>query len=591
MTSRRETIHISLGSTANAVSAHLLNLEGLAATSSLFQADVTHAVHQELYVPRCLFVEEGEALSFHEDEEEPPAVENPYLQAANVLAYAPYSRYRAPKTTTNVYSASSNGRHVDWGDEEEEEEEEEDEAERHKRQKRERDQWQAGTLEPLQQQLEEHWATAAKEEPSEEETTKPLDWKTFLAPPHPPNFHCTLPFSSQSKMVDTWDAYNTASKLGHNNWMENVLFENLRKILEKSEGVQGITIATEGHGIYAGLTTALLQELQEECRTAGRIVLHVSDPPTIGQEDVEDTWQPAHVLRTRKHIASGLALFDFGQTAHCIVPLSVKSENTMFERTSQIAMAWETATLAYRAESARMASGYGDVPCRLSVREFLSSLQPSARYNLLELDYLSENYSDLSLQPGTSVERRLQQQNRESQSQQATPGGWMDTSLKSLSPNDGSRRSLHHHWSLTTSLRSTTKSNDDLTCIMEGMGIRYRPELSLGVLMDQSLKELTSGGYAAGAYWKASPKQAVVSVLSNSTRSYDFAKTVANNMKENLTSFRFKGYHNRDVTNNILPEKEDCLEAMEYCLGLRDTYHPPEGSGLGDDAEGTYFNE
>jgi hypothetical protein len=30
---------------------------------------------------------------------------------------------------------------------------------------------------------------------------------------------------------------------------------------------------------------------------------------------------------------------------------------------------------------------------------------------------------------------------------------------------------------------------------------------------------------------------------------------------------------------------------MEYCLGLRDTYHPPENSGLGEDDEGGYFDD
>jgi hypothetical protein len=126
---------------------------------------------------------------------------------------------------------------------------------------------------------------------------------------------------------------------------------------------------------------------------------------------------------------------------------------------------------------------------------------------------------------------------------------------------------------------------------MESMGIGYQPEFCLGVLVNQSFSGLISGGYAAGAYWKADPNQAIVAVLSNSTRSYEYIKKVANNMKDNLTLLKYKGYHNRDVVNGILPEKEDCLEAMEYCLGLRDTYHPPEGSGLGDDEEGNYFDD
>ena len=43
----------------------------------------------------------------------------------------------------------------------------------------------------------------------------------------------------------------------------------------------------------------------------------------------------------------------------------------------------------------------------------------------------------------------------------------------------------------------------------------------------------------------------------------------------------------RDVMNGILPEVEDCEEALEYCWNVRDAYMPPESSGLldGDDGD------
>ena len=155
---------------------------------------------------------------------------------------------------------------------------------------------------------------------------------------------------------------------------------------------------------------------------------------------------------------------------------------------------------------------------------------------------------------------------------------------------------MHHHWSLATSMRSahsTQGGRNDLTCIMEGMGIRYRPESSLGVVTDHDFKTLVSDGYAAGAYWRRAAEldPTVVAVLSNSTRSYNYAKMIANNMKDTLTMSKYKGYYNRDIARGTLPEREDSLEAMEYCLGLRDSYCPPDGSGLGDDMEGTYFDE
>jgi hypothetical protein len=59
---------------------------------------------------------------------------------------------------------------------------------------------------------------------------------------------------------------------------------------------------------------------------------------------------------------------------------------------------------------------------------------------------------------------------------------------------------------------------------------------------------------------------------------------------EQVLSPRFKGYLNRDTAEGILPDAEDCMEAMEKCLDLRDSYAPPEGSGLRVDSEGTYFD-
>jgi hypothetical protein len=142
------------------VSAHLLNLQGLSATSDYFLTDVTHAVQQDFYVPRCLFVEEGEALQFHDSTVTAAAtLQNPYLQAANALAYAQYSRYRAAKSHVNLYLeyvTGSNGRHVEWSDDENDVEEEEED--RRKRLRRERYLWQRETAPPLQKILEDHWA-------------------------------------------------------------------------------------------------------------------------------------------------------------------------------------------------------------------------------------------------------------------------------------------------------------------------------------------------------------------------------------------------------------------------------------------------
>ena len=56
------------------------------------------------------------------------------------------------------------------------------------------------------------------------------------------------------------------------------------------------------------------------------------------------------------------------------------------------------------------------------------------------------------------------------------------------------------------------------------------------------------------------------------------------------------GYLSRDVMVGVVPEKDDCEEALEYCQELVDVYEPPYGSGLvlgedeNDDVD-AYFDE
>ena len=208
---------------------------------------------------------------------------------------------------------------------------------------------------------------------------------------------------------------------------------------------------------------------------------------------------------------------------------------------------------------------------------------------MLELDFHYNSNDPLSLETGTSVERRrLEQQSRGSQysTLSTLPGGWLESTLTNLSSKPGIpqyavQRSLHHHWSLASSMRCADKSSDDMTCLLESMGIRYRPESYLAVILDQSFSQLISNGYAAGAYWKKSNLETpLVSVLSNSTRSYFYIQSVASNMKEKLLAPKYQGYRQREVSNGNLLETDDCLDSMEYCWNLQDTYRPPDGSNL-----------
>jgi len=287
-----------------------------------------------------------------------------------------------------------------------------------------------------------------------------------------------------------------------------------------------------------------------------------------------------------------------------------------------MAAALETATLSYRLSTTSSKSKIGlnsyyygsfsgDLPFgtagKLSFGEFLSSLQPSTKYSVLELDTLlpGSAVGDLweRLQEGTSIERdhRMRQGHADiHRPREVLPGKWMLPTnqdgglLSALSPQLGDR-SLHHHFALSASLRptgsSSTSTTDYVNSLMQGMGIRYRPEQSIATILDQSLGQLTANGYGAGSYWKTvwGSEQPVLSVLGNSTRSYSQLQQVTSDMKQALSP-RHRGYYNRDVLSGVLPEVEDCQEALASCLGLCDIYRPPEASGLVEDEEGEYFD-
>jgi len=72
----------------------------------------------------------------------------------------------------------------------------------------------------------------------------------------------------------------------------------------------------------------------------------------------------------------------------------------------------------------------------------------------------------------------------------------------------------------------------------------------------------------------------VLSVLGNGTRSYPRLNSISHGFHSVLHSQRYRGYFSRDVMAGIVPERDDCEEALEYCRELVDVYEPPMGSGL-----------
>ena len=87
----------------------------------------------------------------------------------------------------------------------------------------------------------------------------------------------------------------------------------------------------------------------------------------------------------------------------------------------------------------------------------------------------------------------------------------------------------------------------------------------------------------------------ILSVLGNSTRSYPRLNTISSGFLDALHSRRNMGYFSRDVMAGVIPEKDDCEEALEYCRELMDVYEPPLGSGLvgedENDSGDAYFDE
>ena len=228
-------------------------------------------------------------------------------------------------------------------------------------------------------------------------------------------------------------------------------------------------------------------------------------------------------------------------------------------------------------------------------------------------------------------------------------GGGLLSSLSGATVPFG-KRAIHRHFSLSAALRPTMADalgssafvenhnagsalpTSFLRPMMESMGVAYRPEASFGLVARESVAELTGGGsywrtiFAAGAgdaahaptssagaaaitatsagsgvHGLSSPprdnlvtRTPVLSVLGNTTRSYPRFHAVSSEFADALCSRRNASYRSRDVVVGLVPEEDDCAEALEHCRDLVDAYEPPRGSGLlageGDDLD-AYFDD
>lgn len=356
----------------------------------------------------------------------------------------------------------------------------------------------------------------------------------------------------------------------------------------------------------------------------------------------------------RSNLNSGLALHGINENSDLVLPLSLskcwkslhKQEETnsrnLFEASAAGALALEAATLPYRlarnnsTNSNRrskigIGSGYFQgssqadedaVPTadKLSYHEFISSLKASNRHTITELSgslnpTASPGQVHQSLLQGTSIERRQLEEERNrnrstswrSRGQDVDPGAWLEdegangglmTSLSPI-PDATSARSLHQHFALASSLRPLPSRVGNVVstytaAMMEGMAIRYRPQCSMASVVGQSVHALTgSRAGSAGLYWNSiigkTETAQTLTVLGNSTRIHSHLRTTATGLTSAL-SRKYAGYLSRDGMSGLAPEGEDCTDAMEACLSLRDVYEP-SSMRFDSDEEGDYFED
>jgi hypothetical protein len=498
-----------------------------------------------------------------------------------------------------------------------------------------------------------------------------VSWKAFYRmAPHSPDSVLTAPSSASSSHNDNSNAsalYETAEDR----------IRTLLEECDSCQGVVFFTSNSSTSSTSLGLDAQRVLDFhRDECPSSRRLAVSLMrshrqsqaaglSPQEVARSRVQDGIQWSHLVENSTAV---LPLVDDWWSS--------SDPTSTMAAAMALACALEAATIPYRVRDQaatrrrygaglgiNSGDGYSDhAPLPMSLASFLAAATPSPVHTVLELDAFtpiddvassderqaSASSTAEALSPalpwqdqllqGTSVERRMLSRSgasSRSHQQNLEPGAWLQHPsprglVKLWSPtgaasaaNRSDDRSHHQHFALLTSLRtagttasadSTIDAADDyVTCLMEGMGIRYRPEQAVAsVVARQSLNDLVKDS-AVGTYWKAMLKNKntaadglptstvgasdppVLSVLGNSTRSHSFLSSLAAQMREvaapggrgpggstSFTSVRH-GWFLRDVALGLLPEEDDCLEALSHCLDVRDRYRPPNRAHDDDD--------
>jgi hypothetical protein len=456
-------------------------------------------------------------------------------QQASTLAYGQHSRYRqamhsSSKQFPDMEEEEPEDRYASrYYDSDDDGDSDDREQKRQRQQEEQNRHWQRSS-----QQLSEQWSSWWGRQQGKQQQEQPLQsqpaasvappittvsgvstWMDLWMPPYAPTSYILLPWNRQALMSECY----TTGASGNSNlgasWTEPEVLERVRRTLEDCDSYQGMVVTTDP-GMYAGLTTSVVQFLHEECPRAQTLVLNVQlhaleNAVTIAPSSDATTSFPSSYMaktrRMRQSLEHGLAYHDWSELDCLMLPLILPAATAVdpngFMHAARVAAAWETATLPWRLTSSSSAS-YSSDPIiavnnnhstdsypyesrtrGMSLAYTVRTLQPASCYRVLSLDALSMTDPMARdtpllirhLKQGTSVERddRMKQGPSLSSStsaQRVDPGQWMEdvsqaggmlsslstpSSIASTSPAVSPDRSMHMHthahFALSTSIR------------------------------------------------------------------------------------------------------------------------------------------
>ncbi|KAL3823178.1 hypothetical protein ACHAXA_010062 [Cyclostephanos tholiformis] len=276
--------------------------------------------------------------------------------------------------------------------------------------------------------------TTTKTGSAHHQAEREIQWHDYWLPPRPASrrYRVPLPLDTSMSFDDPtsdhstcWTTWSTSYDLGYrcsvrgggggvvagsglgggrgggggiaHSWREHILSESLRRVLEGCDVVKGFNIFVDGGGhcrgvtstpnvyptlwlgggFHAGLAASLMEELSEECRSAGRWAVMV-DPlhaqttravvSRVGDDSVSGggVTEGEQVHRFRSNLNAGLALHGLSTNADAFLPVSIDGayhamhsigpsqvtattqNRVLFEGSAAITLALEASTLFYR---------------------------------------------------------------------------------------------------------------------------------------------------------------------------------------------------------------------------------------------------